>query len=251
MGEDDRESISGQDMSREGDYHLSIKEMSPEERPRERLEHQGAGSLTPAELVAILLNTGVKGEPVLMMAQRILKENGGLTGLMRMEHAELARIKGLGPAKAAHLKAALEIGRRIAMSPIREKPKIGSPEDIVLMLGPEMMSLEREQLRLLILDTKHRIEQIVTVYQGTSSSAQVRMSELFTPAVRRNAAAIVLVHNHPSGDPTPSAADVALTREAVAAGTLLEIPVLDHIIIGQGRHASLKRLGLGFDGKDT
>lgn len=251
MAEDSFAAKSDMDAHTEGEYRLSIKEMAPEERPRERLEHQGAGSLTPAELVAILLNTGVKGEPVLMMSQRILRDNGGLTGLMRMEHAELSRIKGLGPAKAAHLKAALEIGRRIAMSPIQAKPKIGSPEDIVLMLGAEMMSLEREQLRLLILDTKHRIEQVVTVYQGTSSSAQVRMSELFTPAVRRNAAAIVLVHNHPSGDPTPSSADVTLTRDAVAAGKLLEIPVLDHIIIGQGRHSSLKRLGLGFDRKDN
>lgn len=223
-----------------------INEMEADDRPRERLEKLGAGVLSSAELVAIILNTGTAGESVLPLSQRILAENKGLGGLMRMDVAELAQIRGIGPAKAAKLKAALEIGRRLSSISDEEKPRISAPEDIVRLLGVEMASLEREELRLVMLDTKHHIVATSTVAHGTVNSANVRMAEVFSPAVKRVAPFVMLVHNHPSGDPTPSPADVRFTADAVRAGKLLDIGVLDHIVIGQGRHASLMRLGLGF-----
>ena len=224
-----------------------IHEMDADDRPRERLEKLGAGVLSSAELVAIILNTGTAAESVMPLSQRILAENNGLSGLMRMEVSELAEIRGIGPAKAAKLKAALEIGRRLSAITEEEKPKISAPEDIVRIFGVEMASLEREQLRLVMLNTKHHIIATSTVAHGTVNSANVRMAEVFAPAVKRMAPFVMLVHNHPTGDPTPSGADVQFTSEAVRAGNLLDICVLDHIVIGQGRHASLKRLGLGFD----
>lgn len=228
-------------------YSPKIKEMDANERPRERLEHYGASVLSSAELVAIILNTGIQGESVLPLSQRILNENGGLTGLMRMEHAELAQIKGIGKAKAAKLKAALEMGRRLTTILDDDKPRAVSPEDIVRLLGVEMAALEREELRVVLLDTKHHITGVVVVAQGAVNTASVRMAELFAPAVRRMSPYIILVHNHPTGDPSPSTADIAFTRDAVRAGKLLDIGVLDHIILGQGRHTSMKRLGPGFE----
>lgn len=228
----------------------TMREMEASERPRERLERHGAAVLSSAELIAIILNTGIKGESVLPLSQRILAENGGLGGLMRMEHADLARIHGIGKAKAAKLKAALEMGRRLTTILDEDKPRIGSPEDVVRLYGVEMSFLEREELRVVLLDTKHHVKGSFTVANGTVNSANVRMAEVFTPAVKRNAPFVMLVHNHPTGDPTPSPADVRFTQEAVEAGALLDIGVLDHIIIGQGRHASLKRLGLGFNHKE-
>lgn len=223
-----------------------IEEMEESERPRERLQRHGAGALSSAELVAIILNTGVTGESVMPLSQRILAENGGLTGLMRLDYADLARVKGIGPAKATRLKAALEIGRRLTSIIDDDKPRISSPEDVYRLYGVEMSTLEREELRIVLLNTKHHIIASSTVAQGSVNGANVRMAELFAPAVRRMAPYVMLVHNHPTGDPTPSSADIHFTQEVVRAGALLDITVLDHIIIGQGRHSSLKRLGLGF-----
>lgn len=224
-----------------------ISEMEASERPRERLERHGAGVLSSAELIAIILNTGTTGESVLPLSQRILAENGGLSGLMRLEHADLAQIKGIGPAKASRLKAALEMGRRLTTIIDDDKPRIATPEDIVRLYGVEMSFLEREELRIVLLNTKHHVISSSTVASGTVNSANVRMAEVFAPAVKRMAPYVVLVHNHPTGDPTPSSADVQFTEDAIRAGALLDVGVLDHIIIGQGRHASLKRLGLGFN----
>ncbi len=225
----------------------TMREMEVTEKPRERLIRHGAGVLSSAELVAIILNTGTVGESVLPLSHRILSENGGLGGLMRLEHADLAAIPGIGKAKAAKLKAALEMGRRLTTIIEDDKPQIGSPEDIVRLYGIEMASLDREELRVVLLNTKHHVLSSFTVATGTVNSANVRMAEVFTPAVKRNSPYIVLVHNHPTGDPTPSSADVQFTHEVVRAAELLDIGVLDHVIIGQGRHASLKRLGLGFN----
>lgn len=227
-------------------YSHRISEMEESERPRERLENHGAGVLSSAELVAIILNTGIAGESVLPLSQRILAENGGLSGLMRLEHSDLAQIRGLGKAKAAKLKAALEMGRRLTTITDEEKPRISAPEDIVRLYGVEMASLEHEVLRVVLLNTKHHVISSTVVAQGSVNAASVRMAEVFTPAVKRTAPYVVLVHNHPTGDPAPSSADVRFTEDAVRAGKLLDIGVLDHVIIGQGRHASLKRMGLGF-----
>lgn len=230
----------------EARYHLTIKELHPDERPRERLKQYGSSALSTGELIAIALNTGIKGESVTAIAQRLLTSHGGLNGLMRLDYAELARERGVGDAKAAKLKAALELGRRLAILSSDDRPAIQTPEDVVQLIGIEMAALEQEQLRVLLLDTKHHVIAIRTVYQGSANQASVRVGELFRDAVRPNAVALVLAHNHPSGDPTPSRADVSLTVEVVAAGALLDIAVIDHVVIGSGRHVSLKRLGLGF-----
>lgn len=229
-------------------YSVMIREMLAEDRPRERLQALGPTSLSSSELLAIILNTGIKGESVTSIAQRMLASNGGLGGLQRMDFVEMAGIRGVGPAKAAKVKAALEIGRRLSMLAEDDKPRIGTPEDIVLLLGIEMMALEQEELRVVLLDTKHQIITTSNIYRGSVNSVQVRMADIFKPAVRHSATAIALVHNHPSGDPSPSSADVNMTRDAVTAGNMLEIPVIDHVIIGRGKHVSLKRLGLGFEG---
>lgn len=223
-----------------------ISEGDPERMPRERLEQDGAEVLADHELIAILLRTGTVQEGVLRLSSRLLKEYGGFVGLQRCDFAEFLTMGGLGPAKAATLKAALEIGRRVARMPIDERPAISSPEDVVNLIGYEMAALEQEQLRVVLLDTKNRIIRSPMIYQGSVNEASVRIGELFREAVRGNAVSIILVHNHPSGDPTPSGADIALTSDVVAAGKLLDITVVDHLIIGQGRHVSLKRLGLGF-----
>lgn len=224
-----------------------ISEGDPTVMPRERLEQEGPGVLADHELIAILLRTGTANEGVLRLSARLLEEYGGFIGLQRRDYAEFLQMGGLGPAKAATLKAALEIGRRVARLPIEDRPAISSPEDVVNLIGFEMAALEQEQLRVVLLDTKNRIIRSPMVYQGSVNEASVRIGELFREAVRVNAVSVILVHNHPSGDPTPSAADVSLTVDVVAAGALLDIAVVDHLVIGQGRHASLKRLGLGFN----
>lgn len=223
-----------------------IREDDPEIMPRERIERGDVRSLADHELIAVLLRTGTAKEGVLQLSHRLIKEHGGFVGLQRLDFAELVQLFGLGPAKAATLKAALEIGRRVAILPIDERPAISSPEDVIALIGFEMAALDQEQLRVVLLDTRNRIVRISTVYQGTVNEAHVRIAELLRDAVRVNASGIILVHNHPSGDPTPSAADVSLTADVVAAGILLDIAVMDHLIVGQGRHTSLKRLGLGF-----
>jgi DNA repair protein RadC len=222
-------------------YGLSIKELAPDERPREKLRLRGASSLSNGDLIAILLNTGLQGESVTAVAQRLLVEHGGLLGLMKLDVEELARIRGLGEAKAAKLKAALELASRVAALGPDQRPRIESPDDVVNLLGIEMAALDQEQLRVVLLDTKHRVIGIRVVYQGSVNQAQVRIAEVFRDAIRHNATALIAVHNHPSGDPTPSSADVTLTGELARAGELLDIELLDHLIIGQGRHASLRQ----------
>lgn len=223
-----------------------ISDGDPDVMPREKLARDGPESLHDYELIAILLRTGTASEGVIKLSQRLVNEGGGFVGLQRRDIAELERFGGLGPAKAATLKAALEIGRRVARLPIDQRPSISSPEDVVDLIGFEMAALEQEQLRAVLLDTRNRIIRTPMIYQGSVNEASVRIGELFRDAVRVNAVGMILVHNHPSGDPTPSSADVSLTTEVVAAGRLLDIAVVDHLIIGQGRHVSLKRLGLGF-----
>lgn len=225
---------------------LMVREMAPEERPRERLFQRGPASLSNGDLLAILLNTGLQGEPVTAVAQRLLVEHDGLLGLLKLDVNELAAIKGVGPAKAAKLKAAFEIATRVRALGTEDRQKISSPDDVVNLIGLEMSLLEKEELRVVVLDTKHRVLRIERLYEGSVNQAQVRIAEVFKSAIKLNAVAIIVVHNHPSGDPTPSGADVSLTAELERAGQLLDIDLLDHLIIGRGTHVSLRRLGLGF-----
>ncbi|MBA2759622.1 MAG: DNA repair protein RadC [Chloroflexia bacterium] len=223
-----------------------MRDVAADERPRERLRRLGESSLSASELLAIILNTGIKGESVLTMSQRVLRDGGGLRGLHRLDFEELARMRGVGESKASRVKAALELGRRLVAESPEERLVVNGPDDIFQLLGTEMASLEQEHLRVVLLDTRHRVISVKTVYRGSVNQAQVRIGELFRDAVRANATAQILVHNHPSGDPAPSAADISLTADVVRCGELLDIAVLDHMVIGQGRWVSLKRLGLGF-----
>jgi DNA repair protein RadC len=152
-------------------YRLTIKELPPDERPREKLRPRGAGALTNAELLAIILNTGVRGATVIDVANRLLKEHDGLLGLVRTDFEDLRRAHGLGEAKAAKLKATLELARRISPTQPEERPQIRTPEDIYALVGAEMAPLDQEQLRVLLLDTKNRLMRSVTVYQGSVNSA--------------------------------------------------------------------------------
>lgn len=226
-----------------------MRELPADERPREKLRLRGASSLHAQELLAILLGTGTPKEDVLGLALRLLSQWKGLRGLAQADLAELEQVHGIGPAKASVLKAALELGTRMSHLPPDDRPLLRTPQDVANLLQAEMAFLEQEELRVVLLDTRNRIDGIEVVSRGTLNTAQVRPADLFRLAVRRNCASIIVAHNHPSGDPAPSPDDVRLTTQIVEAGRLLEVEVLDHLVIGRERWVSLKREGLGFPGK--
>ncbi len=221
-------------------YTLTVKDMPEGERPRERLQHYGAQALSTAELLAIILRTGVGGENVVHLAERLLARFDGLPGLAQASFAELCQVKGIGPVKVTQVKAALELGRRLLVAAPQERPLIQSPADVAHLVGSEMAFLPQEEFWVLHLDTRNRVMRVQRLYRGSLNQATVRVAEVYRDAVRNNAAAIIVVHNHPSGDPTPSPQDVALTRALAEAGRLLDLPLLDHVIIGLGRWVSLK-----------
>ncbi len=227
------------------DYHLRICEMPNHERPRERLRDSGPEALADAELLAILLRVGVSGVNVVQLAQQLLIECGGWRGLQQASFHALQGRHGMGAAKAAQLKAALEIGRRLAMLSLEERFQISSPDDVAKLMLVDMAHLDQEHLKTICVDTKNRVLKIQTVYIGTLNAAGMRVGEIFKEAIKINSAALILCHNHPSGDPTPSPEDIAVTRQIVEAGKLLDIEVLDHLVIGQGRYVSLRERGLG------
>lgn len=228
------------------EYRPTIHDLPQGERPRERLEHYGAGALSSAELLAIILRVGTGGENVVRVAERLLARYEGLPGLAQATVSELCQEKGIGPAKAVQIKAALELGRRLLVTAPHERPQMRSPADAANLLMAEMSLLPQEHLRTVLLDTRNRVLSIPTIYVGSLNTAQVRVGEMFREAIRANCAAMIVVHNHPSGDPTPSPEDVQVTRMIVEAGALLNIDVLDHLIIGRQRFVSLKERGLGF-----
>lgn len=222
----------------------TLKDLPPEVRPRERLVRDGERSLSDAELLAIILRTGSRDETALELAQRLLYQFGGLQGLCQCSLAELAKVKGVGMAKACQIKAAVEIGRRAFGTERSEKFVIRSPADVARLLMSEMRYLDREHLRAVLLNTRNMVVDVVTVSVGTLNASLAHPRECFKEAIRQSAAAVIFVHNHPSGDPTPSPEDVSLTRQLVEAGKLLGIEVLDHVIIGDGTYVSLKERGL-------
>jgi DNA repair protein RadC len=229
------------------DYHpLRISDIDENERPRERLVHLGADSLSQAELLAILLRTGLPGENAVMVGHRLLTKFGGLHGLQRLSFEELCSEKGVGTAKACQIKAAIELGARLSRETPGEKPAIHSPADAANLVLYPMSALDQEELWLLLLDTRNRVMSTVQLYKGSTTSSQVRVGEIFKHAIRAGATSIIVVHNHPSGDPSPSPDDIAITRAITAAGKLLDIEVLDHLVIGTGRFTSMKEKGLGF-----
>ncbi|HEX5418267.1 MAG TPA: DNA repair protein RadC [Chloroflexota bacterium] len=226
---------------------LTLKDLDPTERPRERLLELGPRSLTNAELVAILLRTGVAGLMVTDLARKLLAEFDGLAGLAAAAPQDIARKHGLGPAKAAQLKAALEIGHRLLQETTRERTKIAAPEDLKDLVYHDMVWLDHEQLRVILLDMRNRVLATRILYEGSLNQSTVRIAEIFKVAIRENAANVAIVHNHPSGDPSPSPEDIRVTRDLVAAGKLLDIEVVDHVIIGRSpQFVSLRQRGAGW-----
>lgn len=238
--------MADQPAEQDVEYQPMIRDMPESERPRERLRNYGASALSTSELLAILLRIGVQGSNVIQLAMRLLSDYGGLSGLAKASFSELEVIRGVGPAKVTQLKAAFELGRRLLVEAPDERPQIRSPADAANLLMLEMSLLEQEHLRLLLLDTKNRVLEMPTVYIGNLNTSVIRVGELFRYALRANSAGMIVVHNHPSGDPAPSPEDVRVTERIVEAGKLLDVDVLDHLVIGRQRFVSLKERGLGF-----
>lgn len=231
-------------LSRARQEAKKVREATPifalpaQEQPLARLQAHGVRALSLSELLVLLV-----GEP----GGRLLTQFDDLPGLARANLPELEAVAGIGPRAAARIQAALEMGQRLLLATNGNgRTKITAPADAANLLMPEMGLLSQEQMRTVLLDTRNRILGTPTVYQGSLNTAVVRVGELFREAIRANAAAIIVAHNHPSGDPTPSPEDVTITEQFVQAGELLDINVLDHLIIGWQRYVSLKERGLGF-----
>ena len=216
-----------------------MRELPPAERPRERLLNQGANALKTAELLAILLRTGTSGRPVLDLADFLLTHFGSLEALSRAPVGELAKIKGVGQAKAIGLKAAFALAARLARSEA-EARAVETPEDIARLLGEEMRLLDYESLRVICVNTKHMVLGVEEVTRGTLNESLFHPREAFRAAISRQAHAVILVHNHPSGNPSPSDADLHVTRRMKEAGALLQIELLDHVILGAPRAGNEK-----------
>jgi DNA repair protein RadC len=210
---------------------LRIQEMPDEDRPREKLLKQGASALSESELIAILLRTGTVGANAIDVARELLLRYQSLTSLSRRGAKELASVKGIGLAKALQLAAAFELGKRLAQeSPARGK--LDTPELVYELLGPEMRMLSQESLRAILLDTRLRLLRVEEIALGTISECVAHPREVFRPALIHSAFAVIIAHNHPSGDPSPSAADVNMSRRMAEAARVLQIRLLDHVIIG-------------------
>jgi DNA repair protein RadC len=222
----------------------TIKELPVDERPRERLVQFGANALSSAELLAILLRTGTPEMTAVQLAQHLLTSMGSLRAIASAKPSELAQVKGIGLAKAAQLLAAVELGRRIALEAMGEKPAITRPEDVYALLHHQLRDEKQEHVILLLLNTKNRVIQQSTLTKGTLDASLLHPREVFREAIRHSASSIILAHNHPSGDPTPSSEDIQMTNRLHQAGQLLGIDLLDHVILGDGRWVSLKAQGV-------
>ena len=222
---------------------LRVKDLPTREQPVNRLREVGPSSVSTAELLACLLQS----PQALQQAQELLVRFQGITGLLHATDQEISTIDGLGPAQAARIRAALELGRRLMAAPPADRYQIRAPSMAAQYLMSELTWLEREHFVVLTLDTRNRILGCETLYTGTLNTSIVRTSEVFQTAIKCNAASIIVAHNHPSGDATPSPEDIALTRRLVEAGKLMEIEVLDHLVIGHNSYISLRERGAGFE----
>ncbi|NTW09118.1 MAG: DNA repair protein RadC [Anaerolineaceae bacterium] len=232
---------------KEGLTEYRITDLQLSERPRERLEKQGASALSQAELLAILIRVGVKGENALEVAQRILERFRGLRGLQSASFLEISRERGIGKAKAAQIQAAIELGNRLSRERPIERVIINSPEEAANLIRYEMSGLDHEEIWTMLLDTRNKLIEIKHIYVGSLNSAFARTAEIFKPAILANAAGIILAHNHPSGESNPSPEDIAMTRNLVQAGRMLDIDLVDHLVIAANEFTSLKERHLGFD----
>jgi DNA repair protein RadC len=228
------------------DKPLMLKELPSDERPREKMLAKGSAALSNAELLAILLRTGTKADSVLRLAERLLKkhEEMGLAGLAVLTPQEMSRIKGIGLAKAVTISAAVEIGKRLASLVPGDRPVIRSPLDAANYMMPKLRFEAKEHFIVILLSTKNHIIATPTISVGTLNASLVHARELFKEAINYSAASVILIHNHPSGDPSPSKEDIELTQKLVQAGKVLDISVLDHVIIGDNKYVSLKEKGI-------
>ena len=220
-----------------------VRDLPSREQPVNRLRHVGAAALSTTELLACLLQT----PNALQHAQDLLARFKGLPALVRACESEITDLDGIGPANATRIKAALEFARRLNLAVGEDRPLVRSPSDLATVLLPEMAHLEREHFVVVSLDTRNRVLHQQTLYVGSLNATHIRVAEVFREPIRRNAAAIIVAHNHPSGDPSPSPEDVQVTRQIREAGDLLSIELLDHLVIGSQRFVSLRERGLGFE----
>jgi DNA repair protein RadC len=231
------------------DSGVRIKDLPVNERPRERLVSQGAEALKNSELIAILLRTGLKGLSAIQVAEQVLQKFHSLDNLSRARIEDLRQVRGVGRDKAIALKSAFTLARRMAVEIRPEAPMLDGPELIADLLREENRAYQVEHFQVVLLNTRRRLIRVETISQGTLDTILVHPREVFKAAIAANAAAMVLVHNHPSGDPTPSEADIKVTRDLIRAGQLLKIEVLDHVIIGRATRerpkdfVSLRELG--------
>lgn len=221
----------------------TMRDVPPEERPRERMLQAGANALSNAELLAILLRTGTVNESAVALAQRLLIEAGGMRRLVEMDVRELTALKGIGNAKALQIQAGIELGKRLVRTAQPETVTIRSPRDVSLLISEELRYLQKEHFVCLFLNTKNHVIGQETLSIGSLNASIVHPREVFLAAIKRSSASIICVHNHPSGDPTPSPEDIEITRRLVEAGSIIGIDVLDHVIIGDMETTSLKELG--------
>lgn len=226
------------------EYHVTIKKMPAESRPRERMALGGPQALSAQELLAILLGTGNRYQSAIDVAAQILSDLGGLRGLALASLEDFSQVKGIGLAKATQIAAALELGKRISAVGFNERPRIDNPQVASSLVMEEMRHLDREHFRIMILNTKHQVISVETISIGSLNASIVHPREVFKHAMRKSAAALILVHNHPSGDPSPSSEDLNVTKRLMDAGILLGIEILDHIIIGDNKFYSMKDKGI-------
>jgi DNA repair protein RadC len=220
-----------------------MKELSPDDRPREKLLQHGVAALGDNELVALVLGSGRRGSGALSVANDLLHRQGGIHGLARAASGDLARVPGVGTAKAAQVIAAVELGRRTLAHSGSERTPLRTPRDAAAFLLPLFGARPVEQFGIVLLDSRHRVLRTTVVATGTLNSTIVQPREVFREAILGSAAAVVAFHNHPSGDPSPSSDDVDLTGRLAAAGHLLGIDLVDHVVLGEGRYCSFKEMG--------
>jgi DNA repair protein RadC len=226
------------------EYNLTIKDLPEEERPREKLLKFGPEVLSTAELLALIIRTGSKEDTAIELSNKLLTHAGGLKFLKDLSIEELRKVKGIGLAKAAQIKAVIQLGRRIRMANFDDDGEvITSPQDVANLLLARLSFLNKEHFVILLLDTKNKVISIEEISIGSLNNSIVHPREVFKPAIRRSSAAIILAHNHPSGNPKPSSEDIDVTRRLCEAGKLMGIEVLDHLVIGNKDYISLKERG--------
>jgi len=220
-----------------------MKDVAPHDRPREKLERLGALALGDNELLALILGSGSRGGDALAVANRLIEQAGGLHGLTRVDSGQLRRVSGVGRARAAQIVAAVELGRRTLVRGVAERPRLRTPRELAAYLLPQYGASAVEQFGLVMFDTKHRVIRIKIISTGSLDTTVVHPREVFREAASAAAAAIVLFHNHPSGDPSPSPDDLVLTQRMVSAGAIMGIDVVDHLILADQQYVSLLEAG--------